>query len=121
MGVNVVEYDIEFKDEGRERAEVLADIREKLATIPGVFVNVGQPISHRLSHMLSGVSAKIAIKIFGTDIDKLQSLGQELQQIVQAVPGTTDGEPGEANDDSSGADRGRPGQGTGLWHPAGAL
>ena len=90
MGVNVVEYDIEFKPDGRKRTEVLADIRERLATIPGVFVNVGQPISHRLSHMLSGVSAKIAIKIFGPDIDRLQSLGQQLQKIVQETPGTTD-------------------------------
>lgn len=90
MGVNVVEYDIEFKPDGRPREEVLADIRERLGTIPGVFVNVGQPISHRLAHMLSGVSAKIAIKIFGPDIERLQSLGRQAEAVVKGVPGTTD-------------------------------
>ncbi len=90
MGVNVVEYDLEFEPGGRPREEVLADIREKLGTIPGVFVNIGQPISHRLAHMLSGVSAKIAVKIFGPDIDRLRSLGQQAQEIISTIPGTTD-------------------------------
>lgn len=90
MGVNVVEYDIEFKDEGRPREEVLTDIREKLGAIPSVFVNIGQPISHRLAHMLSGVSAKIAIKIFGPDIERLQTLGKQAEAIARAVPGTAD-------------------------------
>lgn len=90
MGVNVVEYDLEFEPGGRPREKVLADIREKLGTIPGVFVNIGQPISHRLAHMLSGVSAKIAVKIFGPDIDRLRALGQQAQEIVSTIPGTTD-------------------------------
>lgn len=90
MGVNVVEYDLEFHPGGREREIVLAEIREKLNSIPGVFVNVGQPISHRLAHMLSGVEADIAIKIFGPDIGELQRLGEDLRQLAETVPGAAD-------------------------------
>ncbi len=90
MPVSVNEFDVEFKEGGRPRTEVFKEIRAKLTSIPGVFVNVGQPISHRLSHMLSGVSAKIAIKIFGTDLDKLRGYGAEIEKIAKGVPGLTD-------------------------------
>jgi CzcA family heavy metal efflux pump len=90
MPVSVNELDIEFKEDGRPREEVFADIRERLKTIPGVFVNVGQPISHRLAHMLSGVSAKIAVKLYGPDLDVLRSKGAEIEAIAKSIPGLTD-------------------------------
>lgn len=90
MPVSVNEFDVEFKEGGRPRTEVFQEIRAKLTSIPGVFVNVGQPIGHRLSHMLSGVSAKIAIKIFGPDLDKLRGYGAQVEKIAKGVPGLTD-------------------------------
>jgi CzcA family heavy metal efflux pump len=90
MPVSVNEYDIEFKEGGRIRTDVFKEIRTKLSSIPGVFVNVGQPISHRLSHMLSGVSAKIAIKVFGPELEKLRDYGAQIEKIAKGVPGLTD-------------------------------
>jgi CzcA family heavy metal efflux pump len=90
MPVSVNEFDVEFEEDGRERDEVLADIRRKLGGIPGTFVNIGQPIGHRLSHMLSGVSAKIAVKIYGPDLDTLRRLGTQVKEAGQRVPGLTD-------------------------------
>jgi Cu/Ag efflux pump CusA len=77
MPVSVNEFDVEFHEDGRPREVVFAEIRTLLKTIPGTFLNVGQPIGHRLSHMLSGVSAKIAVKIFGPDLDVLREKGAQ--------------------------------------------
>ena len=90
MPVSVNEFDVEFYESGRHREKVFADIREKLQGIPGTFVNVGQPIGHRLSHMLSGVSAKIAVKIHGPDLDTLRRLGAQVKEAGQSIPGLTD-------------------------------
>ena len=90
MPVSVNEFDVEFHDSGRPRAVVFKEIRDKLRTVPGTFVNVGQPISHRLSHMLSGVSAKIAVKIFGPDLDVLREKGTQVRDIARTIPGLTD-------------------------------
>ena len=90
MPVSVNEFDVEFTGEGRERPEVFAEIRKKLGGIPGTFVNVGQPIGHRLSHMLSGVSAKIAVKIHGPELETLRRLGTRVKEAGQSVPGLTD-------------------------------
>jgi CzcA family heavy metal efflux pump len=90
MPVSVNEFDVEFHENGRHREEVFAEIREKLKTIPGTFVNVGQPIGHRLSHMLSGVSAKIAVKIHGPDLDTLRRLGAQVKEAGQSITGLTD-------------------------------
>ena len=90
MPVSVNEFDVEFYESGRHREEVFADIREKLQGIPGTFVNVGQPIGHRLSHMLSGVSAKIAVKIHGPDLDTLRRLGAQVKEAGKSIPGLTD-------------------------------
>ncbi|CAN5787264.1 efflux RND transporter permease subunit [soil metagenome] len=90
MPVSVNEFDVEFHEWGRPRAEVFKEIRDKLRTVPGTFVNVGQPISHRLSHMLSGVSAKIAVKIFGPDLDVLREKGAQVRDIAKSIPGLTD-------------------------------
>lgn len=91
MPVSVNEFDVEFHSKGgRKREEVFAEIRKKLSTIPGTFVNVGQPIGHRLSHMLSGVSAKIAVKIHGPDLDTLRRLGSQVKDAGLAIEGLTD-------------------------------
>ena len=90
MPVSVNEFDVEFHDTGRSREVVFAEIRERLAAIPGTFVNVGQPIGHRLSHMLSGVSAKIAVKIFGPDLEVLREKGAQVRDLGQSIPGLTD-------------------------------
>ena len=90
MPVSVNEFDVEFHQGGRDREIVFAEIREKLKGIPGTFVNVGQPIGHRLSHMLSGVSAKIAVKIHGPDLDTLRRLGAQVKEAGQSIPGLTD-------------------------------
>ena len=90
MPVSVNEFDVEFHENGRPRAEVFKEIRDKLRSVPGTFVNVGQPIGHRLSHMLSGVSAKIAVKIFGPDLEVLREKGAQVRDIAKAIPGLTD-------------------------------
>ena len=90
MPVSVNEFDVEFNEGGRPREIVFAEIREKLKAIPGTFLNVGQPISHRLSHMLSGVSAKIAVKIFGPDLTMLREKGAQVRDIGKSIPGLTD-------------------------------
>jgi CzcA family heavy metal efflux pump len=90
MPVSVNEFDLEFHAVGRPREEVFAEIRKKLSGIPGTFVNVGQPIGHRLSHMLSGVSAKIAVKIHGPDLDTLRRLGSQVKEAGLNIEGLTD-------------------------------
>ena len=86
MPVSVNEFDVEFHEDGRPREEVFAEVRQKLAAIPGTFVNIGQPIGHRLSHMLSGVSAKIAVKVFGPDLEQLRSVGKEIERLLKPFP-----------------------------------
>ena len=90
MPVSVNEFDVEFTEQGRPREVVFAEIREKLRTLPGTFVNVGQPIGHRLSHMLSGVSFKIAVKVFGPDLDALRDVGARIRDLGRTIPGLTD-------------------------------
>lgn len=90
-GVNWNEIDVDFKDEGRPRQVVFEDIRKKIAEVwPDVFVNVGQPISHRLDHMLSGVRSQIALKIYGPDIVELRRLGGELYEKIKTLKGLKD-------------------------------
>lgn len=90
MPVSVNEFDVEFHSHGRPRAEVFREIRRQLGTIPGTFANVGQPLAHRLSHMLSGVPAKIAVKLYGPDLTILRQQGERIEQIAREIPGLTD-------------------------------
>ncbi len=89
-GVHYTEIDVDLEHSGRGREAILADIRRKLDQLPGVVVNIGQPISHRLDHLLSGVRAQIAVKIFGDDLDKLRAKAGEVYQAMSKVPGAVD-------------------------------
>jgi heavy-metal exporter, HME family len=88
-GVHAAEIDIDLKPSKRSRAEILQDIRDHLAILPAS-VNIGQPISHRLDHMLSGVRAQIAIKLFGDDLDTLVSEGEHIRRRLSSIPGLVD-------------------------------
>ncbi len=79
-----------FEKEGRPREVVLADIRDRITAIPGVKVNVGQPISHRIDHIMSGVRAQIAVKVFGTDLQELRIAAQDAFTEMSQVPGVVD-------------------------------
>lgn len=90
MEVNSTEIEFELEPSGRPRAEILADVRDRLSSLPGVGVSVGQPISHRIDHLLSGVQAQIAIKIFGDDLEVLRGLAAEVREAIEDVPGLAD-------------------------------
>jgi len=84
------EIDVALKPGGRSRSEVLENIRDNLSVLKGVAVNIGQPISHRLDHLLSGVRAQVAIKIFGNDLLTLRSNAEQLKNILGKVQGAVD-------------------------------
>ena len=88
-GVHSSEIDVDLVHSGRNRESVMADIRQRLAVIPAS-IAIGQPISHRLDHLLSGVRAQIALKIYGDDIDTLRGLAENLRGQLAAVPGLVD-------------------------------
>ena len=89
-GVHYTEIDVDFRKSKRSREQILSDIRAKLGEIPGIVMNVGQPISHRLDHLLSGVRAQIAVKIFGPDLDKLRLYAAEAEAAMKGIPGLVD-------------------------------
>ncbi len=84
------EIDVTLKPGGRNKKKVLEDIRNNLSVLKGVTINIGQPISHRLDHLLSGVRAQIAIKIFGNDLTTLRSTAEQLRTTISTVPGAVD-------------------------------
>ena len=88
-GVHYTEIDVDLERSARGRETILQDVRGRLAALPAV-VNIGQPISHRLDHLLSGVRAQIALKIYGEDLDTLRGLAAQLRDRLAAVPGVTD-------------------------------
>ncbi len=88
-GVHYSEIDVDLKKSIRSREAVLQDIRNHLSALP-VSINTGQPISHRLDHMLSGVRAQIVLKIFGDDIDTLRDLATDMQTRLAPIPGLVD-------------------------------
>jgi HME family heavy-metal exporter len=88
-GVHAAEIDVDLKPSKRSRAEIVQDIRDQLAILPAS-INIGQPISHRLDHMLSGVRAQIALKLFGDDLDTLVSEGERLRRRLSSIPGLVD-------------------------------
>jgi HME family heavy-metal exporter len=88
-GVHFSEIDVDLVPSGRTKPEVYADIRQKLSSLPAS-VAIGQPISHRLDHLQSGVRAQIVVKIFGQDIDKLRQLAETARQRFATIPGIVD-------------------------------
>lgn len=90
LGVNVSEIEAPFELGKRSKKEVVAEVRAKLNTLPGVNVEIGQPISHRIDAMLSGTRANIAIKLFGTDLDKMFLLGNQIKAAIEGIPGIAD-------------------------------
>ena len=90
LGVNTSEIEAPFILDKRSKNELLSDIREKLGLIPGINVEVGAPITHRIDAMLSGTSANIAIKLFGTDLNRMYAIGNEIKEAVSDVEGLVD-------------------------------
>lgn len=93
--VSTAEFDVDFREaeggaKGRDRNVILADISKRLKTVPGVFAVVGGPLADRIGHMLSGVSAPVAVKIFGPDLEELKKIGVEIQTICKTIPGFED-------------------------------
>lgn len=90
LGVNVSEIEAPFELKDRSRAEVTNDVREKLSTISGANIEIGQPISHRIDAMLSGTEANIAIKLFGTDLNRMFQIGNQIKDAVKGIEGLVD-------------------------------
>lgn len=88
-GVYSSDIEVELRA-GRPKDAVLADVRQKLATLPGVTLNIGQPISHRLDHLLSGVNSQLAVKVFGPDLPTLRAKAEAIRAAMAGVPGIVD-------------------------------
>jgi CzcA family heavy metal efflux pump len=89
-GVNTSEIEVVTKEGERKHTEVMEDVRQRLAALPGVAVEVGQPISHRIDHLLSGTRAQIAIKLFGPDLATLRTKANEIRDAMSTVPDIVD-------------------------------
>ncbi|RCR67465.1 efflux RND transporter permease subunit [Larkinella punicea] len=90
QGVNAAEIDAPFVLETRSRDEFMEEVRAKLATLSGVNITIGQPLGHRIDHMLSGTRANLAIKVFGTDLPRLFALSNTIKTAIAATPGLVD-------------------------------
>ncbi len=90
FGVNASEIEAPFELNDRSKKEMLKEVREKLSVLPGVNIEIGQPISHRIDAMLSGTRANIAIKIFGKDLNQMYNLGSDIQELIKDVEGIAD-------------------------------
>ncbi|MFM7182056.1 MAG: efflux RND transporter permease subunit [Verrucomicrobiales bacterium] len=90
--VNNVEFDLDFTNHGNERPlkEVLEDLRARIKTVPGTFSIISGPLSHRISHLLSGVTSPVAVKIFGPDLATITALGEQVQKVAKSIPGLED-------------------------------
>lgn len=90
QGTNGAELDVQFVLKDRSREDVFNDMREKLSGIPGIVTTVGQPLGHRIDHMLSGTRAAIAIKLFGADLSKMYMLGNQIKSDIEGIEGLVD-------------------------------
>ena len=90
QGVESAEIDVDLRMRQRSKEKVLEEIRQKVTLLPGMNVSIGQPISHRIDHMLSGTRASIAVKIFGDDLTVLRNLAKEVQAVMAGVRGVVD-------------------------------
>jgi len=89
-GVSQSELEVVLSSSDRSHEEIVEEARAKLATVPGLVFEVGQPISHRIDHLLSGTRAQIAIKLFGPDLATLRTLGERIRAAAEGVPGLVD-------------------------------
>ena len=87
---NGAEIDVNFELSNRSKSEFLQDVRSRMATIPGVITSVGQPLEHRIDHMVSGTQADLAIKVFGPDLSTLFMLGNKVKEILSSMPEVVD-------------------------------
>ena len=90
QGVESSEIDVRLDLRNRSKEEVVAEIRDRASLIPGTNVNIGQPISHRIDHMLSGTRASVAVKIFGGELDVLRALAEQVQAAMSSIPSVID-------------------------------
>ncbi|ATB39661.1 multidrug transporter AcrB [Cystobacter fuscus] len=90
QGVNAAELDVSLRETDRSREEFLEALRRDFSLLPGVSITIGQPISHRIDHMLSGTRASIAVKVFGDDLAELRRVGTEVEAAMRGVPGVVD-------------------------------
>jgi CzcA family heavy metal efflux pump len=90
QGVESAEMDVRLKLGDRPKGAVLEEIREKSTLMPGMNVSIGQPISHRIDHMLSGTRANVAVKVFGDDLMVLRALGRQVREAMTGIPGVVD-------------------------------
>lgn len=90
QSTNGAEIDVNFKLDKRSREELFNEMRERLAGIPGIATTIGQPLGHRIDHMLSGTRANIAIKIFGTELSRLIMLGNRIESVIEKIDGVVD-------------------------------
>ncbi len=90
LGVNTSEIEAPFALRDRSKEDVMADIRQRLRSLPGVNIEIGQPISHRIDAMLSGTKAGIAVKVFGCDLTQLHAIGLQIKQVTQGIEGVAD-------------------------------
>lgn len=90
QGVNAAELDARFELNGKHKEEFFDELRRSLSIIPGTNITIGQPIGHRIDHMLSGTRANIAVKIFGEDLYRLRSLAESVRKQMEDIPGVVD-------------------------------
>lgn len=90
QATNGAEIDVNFALDNRSKEDFLQEVRSRLAAIPGLAVSVGQPLGHRIEHMVSGTQAAVAIKIFGTDLSRLYMIGNQIKQATSDVKGLVD-------------------------------
>ncbi|MEQ9466716.1 MAG: efflux RND transporter permease subunit [Ekhidna sp.] len=90
QGVNAAEIDVPFTLDGKSKEQFFEQVRTKLSVVPGVNITLGQPIAHRIDHMLSGTRANIAIKIFGDDLQRLFELGKSVETNINSIDGIAD-------------------------------
>jgi CzcA family heavy metal efflux pump len=90
QGVNAAELDVSLRETDRSREAFLATLRREFTMLPGMNITIGQPIGHRIDHMLSGTRANIAVKIFGDDLTELRRLGAQVEALMRATPGVVD-------------------------------
>ena len=90
QATNSAEVDVNFTLTDRSKDEFMADVRARLAAIPGIATTVGQPLGHRIDHMLSGTRASIAIKLFGTDLSRMYMMGNRIKTSISGIDGLVD-------------------------------